>query len=53
LCFGFRSGLGPRDPKHQKAAACLSQRPSSGASYCEAPLPDEQGPVSGHNSHSR
>ena len=38
--------------QHQKEAACLAKRPSSRASYCEAPLPDEQGPFSGHNSHS-
>uniref|UniRef100_A0A3Q2HXD9 Uncharacterized protein n=2 Tax=Equus TaxID=9789 RepID=A0A3Q2HXD9_HORSE len=47
------SGMDPRDTKHQKDAACLAKRPSSRASYCEAPPPDEQGPFSGHNSHSR
>uniref|UniRef100_A0A7N5P2U9 Uncharacterized protein n=1 Tax=Ailuropoda melanoleuca TaxID=9646 RepID=A0A7N5P2U9_AILME len=48
-----RSRLDPRDTEHQKDAACLAKRPSSRASYCEGPPPDEQGPFSGHNSHSR
>uniref|UniRef100_A0A8C9QCF2 Uncharacterized protein n=2 Tax=Marmotini TaxID=337730 RepID=A0A8C9QCF2_SPEDA len=48
-----RGGTDPSDTEHQKDAACLAKRPSSRACYCKAPPPDEQGPFSGHNSHSR
>uniref|UniRef100_A0A8C0XGQ1 Uncharacterized protein n=1 Tax=Castor canadensis TaxID=51338 RepID=A0A8C0XGQ1_CASCN len=41
------------DTEQQKDAACLAKRRSSRASYCKAPPPHEQGPFSGHNSHSR